>query len=213
MRNISFVEGEYYHILGRGNNKQKIFLNKGDYTRFLFLILFFQLPKTFGDIGFEVSKFLRDGKFSTVYKDKDLKNKYVELVSFCLMPNHYHLIVKENKEGGISRYMQRILNSFTKYHNTKYEKVGNLFQGPFKAIHVDSNEQLLHLSAYIHHNSKELKNWKGKEIKYPWSSYLDYCNQNRWVNLLIPGIILGQFDSVNDYKDFVEESGVKEFKE
>jgi len=149
-RNNIFAEGEYYHVLGRGNYKQKIFLNNDDHIRFIFLILFLQLPKIYSDIGDQVYGYKKHGQFRTKYTKKDLKDRYVELVSFCLMPNHYHLIVKESKEGGISRYMQRILNSFTKYHNIKHEKIGHLFQGPFKAVRMEDNEQLLHLSAYVH---------------------------------------------------------------
>ena len=86
-----------------------------------------------------------------------ITSRYVELVSFAFIPNHFHLIVHEKKENGISQYMQRILNAYTKYFNAKYKKTGHLFQGPFKAVHTESNEQLLHLSAYIHRNPERLR--------------------------------------------------------
>ena len=76
------------------------------------------------------------------------------------MPNHFHLILQEVKEGGISQYMQRVLNAYTKYYNKKYEISGHLFQGPYKSVHIKDDPQLLYLSAYIHNNVRELKSWK-----------------------------------------------------
>ncbi len=138
-----------------------------------------------------------------------LKNQYIELVSFILMPNHFHLLVHERQEKGISQYMQRILNSYTKYFNTKYDKSGHLFQGPFRIVHIKNNEQLLHLSAYIHRNAREIKKWKNKEEKYFWSSYQDYIEKNRWGEFLKPSIILDQFATPKEYKNFVDTSGTK----
>lgn len=140
---------------------------------------------------------------------KILKNQYIELVNFILMPNHFHLLVQERQEKGISRYMQRILNSYTKYFNTKYDKSGHLFQGPFQVVHIKNNEQLLHLSAYIHRNAREIKGWKNKEEKYFWSSYQDYIEKNRWGKLLRTDMILEQFSHPEEYKNFVDTSGIK----
>lgn len=140
---------------------------------------------------------------------KILKDKFVELVSFTFMPNHFHFVVHELKEGGISKYMQRMQDSHTKYFNTKYGKSGHLFQGAFQSVHIKDNRQLLHLSAYIHRNSRELKQWKNKEHQFFWSSYQDYVRENRWGELLKPEIIIGQFSSTNEYKEFVETSGTK----
>ena len=82
------------------------------------------------------------------------------------MPNHFHLIVKEVKEGGISAYMQRVLNAYTKYYNAKHDTSGHLFQGPFRAIHIADNDQLLYVSAYIHLNCREI-NQKREIIRGP----------------------------------------------
>src|SRR3989344_9566821 len=88
-----------------------------------------------------------------------------------MMPNHFHLIVRGLEIGGIARYMQRVLCAYTKYFNTKYEKTGHLSQGPYKAVHIEDDRQLLYLSSYIHKNPKELNGWKNREQFYPWSSY------------------------------------------
>ena len=211
MRNIKIAPGEYYHIFNRGMAKQKIFLDKRDWIRFLFLILHFQSPITFINIGRPVKQYVKHSVFNVSKEEKleIVQKRYVELTAFCLMPNHFHLIVKEVEEGGIARYMQRVLNSYTKYINTKYKRSGHLFQGPYKAVHVSGNTQLLHLSAYIHKNPRELPGWKDKEMKYEWSSYQDFALKNRWDKLIVPQIIADQFKDKDGYKEFIETSTAK----
>lgn len=137
----------------------------------------------------------------------------VELVAFCIMPNHFHLIVKELEEGGIATYMQRVLTAYSKYYNTKYEKSGHVFQGPYGAVHIEDDRQLLHLSAYIHRNPREISKWFNKEDQYPWSSYRDFIGDNRWGNLLLPDIVLGQFKDKKHYHKFVKTSPAKVFED
>lgn len=214
MRKIKIAPGEYYHIFNRGNNKQPIFLDKRDYARFVFLIIYLQSPLIFPQIGRLVSNFVKSRAFDTFGVrehdvDKIIKKRYVELVSFILMPNHFHLIVLEKEEGGISQYMQRVLTAYAKYFNTKYKKSGHLFQGPFQFVHVTDNVQLLHLSTYIHRNIRELKKWKNKEHQYTWSSYQDCIEKNRWGELLKHEIITEQFSSSEEHKDFVNSSSAK----
>lgn len=201
---------EYYHIYNRGNNKKDIFIEERDWIRFLFLVLHLQSPLKFGHIGREVSHFGKHRVFATrEVVPEILKNRTVELTTFVFMPNHFHLTMTELKEGGLSEYMQRIQDAYTKYFNIKYKTIGHLLQGPYKAVHIKNNNQLLHLSAYIHRNSRELTGWKNKEHLYPWSSYQDYL-QNRWGELLKPGIVLEQFDTPEDYKNFIKTSSAKE---
>jgi len=205
--------GEHYHIFNRGVKKDDVFLEEADYVRMLFLILFLQSDESMFNIGRYVKNFLRFKTFNIPENTigNIAKNKSVELVEFILMPNHFHLLVREVKEGGISLYLQRVEIAYTKYFNTKYRKSGYLFQGPYQSVHIESNEQLLHLSAYIHKNIGEFKKWKDKEYSYRWSSYQYYLGKNGWQGLLVPGIILGQFKTPEEYKNFVETSGVKEF--
>ncbi|KKU05641.1 MAG: hypothetical protein UX07_C0014G0012 [Parcubacteria group bacterium GW2011_GWA2_45_30] len=212
MRKVQFAPEEHYHIFNRGNNKQPIFQNNKDRIRFLFLLLHNQAPVHFINLSRQVSYFVKHRVFniSDAEVNKIATKRYVELENFVLMPNHFHMTVFEKEEGGISRYMQRILNGYTKYFNTKYQKVGHLFQGPFKAVHVEDNRQLLYLSAYIHRNPRELQDWNNKEISFPWSSYQDYAEKNRWGNLLKSEVILSQFSDKTEYKNFVETSGAKE---
>jgi len=206
------IPNEYYHILNRGNNKQPIFKDERDWVRFLFLILYLQSPVNLRNISRQVHYFIKNEKFRV--SDNTLKeivnNRSVELVVFILMPNHFHLILKELVKGGISKYMQRILNSHTKYFNNKNEISGHLFQGSFKAIHIEDDAQLIYLSAYIHNNVKELGNWSRKEELFPYSSFQDYIKENRWGELLKRNIILDQFLDKEKYRLFVKESGAKD---
>lgn len=213
MRNILISQGEYYHVFNRGVNKQVIFYDKNDWNRFLFLATLFQSPTNFKNISRFSKNFTESVQHrvlhTTLNTEKIVRDRYVELVAFCIMPNHFHLILKEEKEGGISQYMQRVLNSYTKYFNTKYQKSGHLFQGPYKAVHVESNDQLLYLSAYIHRNPRELKNWINKEEYYLYSSYMDFVNENRWGKLLCTDIIMEQFKNKKDYLGFVRTCSAK----
>lgn len=212
MRKIQFAVGEFYHIYNRGVNKQAIFLDRRDYIRFLFLILAFQSESSIYNIGCYVSTFIKHSVFNISEKtmDKIGDNRMVELAGFVFMPNHFHLILHEINEDGISRYMQKILNAYAKYFNAKYKRSGHLFQGPFQCVLIETNEQLLHLSAYIHRNPRELKEWKDKEDKYSWSSFQDFYSENRWEKLLVPNIIIEQFENPKEYKDFVDKSGAKD---
>ncbi len=211
MRNIEISVGEHYHVFNRGVHKQEVFHNTADYARFLFLLLHLQSPVVFPQISRPVQNFVKHSVFDI--SDADIKEivseRYVEVVAFCLMPNHFHILLHEYEEGGIARYMQRLLNGYTKYFNAKYQKSGHLFQGPYKAAHVRSNEQLLYLSSYIHLNPRELPVWKNREHLYPWSSYRDYINENRWGDLLIPTIILEQFKDKGEYRTYCKSSTAK----
>ena len=207
-RNIAFSES--YHIFNRGNNKQEIFKEERDWIRFLFIILHFQSNITFDQIGRHISYYVKHRMFDTKNKIPEIvQNRSAELISFTLMPNHFHLSLTEIKEGGISEYLRRIQDAYTKYFNIKYKRTGHLFQGSYKSVHIENNEQLLHLSAYIHKNAKDLKEWEDEEYLFPWSSYQDY-RQNRWGKLLKPDIVLEQFNNFKEYQKFVKTSLAKE---
>ena len=211
MRIVKIAPGEYYHICNRAVNKQTIFHDTGDYFRFLFLILYFQSPMVFQQLGRLVKDFVLSRALDI--KGEVVKKRKIELVAFCIMPNHFHLIVKELEEAGIATHMQRVLTAYSKYYNTKYEKSGHVFQGPYRAIHISDDPQLKYLSAYIHRNPRELVGWLNKVDKYQWSSYQDYIGENRWGDLLVPDIVLGQFKNKERYHEFVKMSTAKLLEE
>ena len=212
MRYENFASKEHYHLFNRGIGGEKIFLDDQDRARFIFLLTHFQSPLPFNNISWYARNFIKNGSFNTKEDrlDKILKKRQIELVSFALMPNHFHILLHNLDDCLVSVYMQRVLTSYSKYFNARYNKKGHLFAGPFKAVRVENNTQLLHLSAYIHKNPRALPDWENRYEHYPWSSYQDYIGLNRWGSLLSTDIILKQFKDQLKYKDFVSSSTAKE---
>ena len=218
MRKIIFANEEYYHIYNRGVDKREVFCDQKDYERFLESMQEFNREDPIGSL---YEKYLREKKRLNPHNG-DLasrNNPLVEMVAYCLNPNHFHLILKQLTDKGISKFMLKLSTGYTAYFNQKNKRSGSLFQGPFKAIHIDSNEYLLHLSVYVNKNNfihgyGGLASTKVSLIEWPYSSYLDYirkrngkiCNKNA---------ILSQFRSSDDYEKFVEKNSlhVKEKKE
>lgn len=191
-RIIPFVNGQYYHIYNRGLEKQLVFFGTRDYSRFLQTLFYYQIqnPKP---------------RFSTYQVSKlfpvDPTKKIVAIISYCLMPNHFHLLVKQLQDGGISEFMRKSMHSFTKYRNVKYGRQGPVFQGVFKAVLVETEEQLIHLSRYIHLNP--LVSLLTKYLKlYPWSSYGSFIGLNNDQSVAKEDI-LTFFKSPKDYEKFV----------
>lgn len=220
MRKQRFAPFEHYHLYNRGNDERLIFNDDRDRVRFLFLILHNQAPKiSFRPLSRTVTSFARTGRFSQTKKsiERIVAERSIALINFCLMDNHFHLTVQELRERGISCYMQRVLDAYTKYFNKKYRRQGHLFEGPFKSVHIETNTQLLHLSAYIHKNPADIRGWRGQELEYHWSSGVDYASGNRFSGLLKPDIVLGQFGAdifrqKMGYKKFIAESTAKSIR-
>lgn len=193
-RQIGFDNFGVYHIFNRGVNKQQIFNLDRDYQRFLQTLTYYQYqgPKP---------------RFSNhhLFKIKDFsKNpKIVEVICYCLMPNHFHLLVRQLEEGGISEFMRKIANSYTKYHNVKHRRIGPLFQGEFKAVTMESDEQLLYVSRYIHLNPFVADMTKNLE-SYQYSSYPAYLNLTQDL-LISPKMVLDFFKNSQEYKEFVDD--------
>ena len=210
----SIALGEYYHVYNRGAHKQGILRESTDWARMLFGIIYFQSPTPFKNISRRARTF--DSRSGFDIGESDFRHVYearsVELVAFCLMGNHFHLLLREISEGGVSRYLQRVQESYAKYFNAKYTLPGHVFEGPFKAKLVPDNEYLMHLSAYIHRNPREITAWKRSYESYPWSSCTDYVRENRWGGLLAQEIILDQFAGTkrSNYADFIKSSPAKE---
>lgn len=210
-RKTHIMPNEVYHLYNRGNKKNKIFFDERDYIRMVFLLLCHQSPVVFYNLGRQVDYYVKHRVFN-IQEDiihKISTTRYVTLINFTLMPNHWHATVYEHEENGIARYMQRTLNAYAKYINTKNEHVGHVFQGPYQATHIKDDNHLTYLSSYVHRNPREITRWYKHEHKYPWSSFQDYINKNRWPELLVPDLVLDNFSSGTEYKLFVEQSGGK----
>ncbi|MEK7576709.1 MAG: transposase [Patescibacteria group bacterium] len=196
MREISFETGGFYHVYNRGTDKRNIFADKSDYSRFLKSMDVFNAKKPIGSIYEHVFD-LKLGRFGRLAS----KSKLVDIVCYCLNLNHYHMLVEQKVDGGVSEFIKRLSGGYTKYFNHKYKRSGVLFQGKFKALFVDSNEYLLHLSAYINLNNKAHR-VQGSLFRSSWDEYLNFDRQS----LCTKDVILKQFKNSNEYKDFAESS-------
>src|SRR3989344_8034371 len=148
MRKTTFANGEFYHIYNRGVDKRDVFLNENNFNRFLQSTKEFNTLDPIGSIYW--NSFNKDGDRSQLRRRT---SKLVNIVCYCLNTNHYHFVLEQIVDGGISEFIKRLAGGFTKYFNAKYDRTGVLFQGKFKANHIDSNEYLLHASAYVNLNN------------------------------------------------------------
>lgn len=187
-RKLIFSIGEYYHLYNRGVEKRNIFLKEKDWIRFHKLLY---LANSINPIRFrEVD--------NQILNSVERGDPLVAIGAYVLMPNHFHILVKEVVENGISRFMEKLTTGYSMYFNKKYERVGPLFQGRFKGEHVNANEYLKYLYAYIHLNPVKLiePDWKEAGIKnqkyaleyvgeYYYSSYKDYCGVTREESVIL----------------------------
>lgn len=183
--------GRIYHIFNRGVEKRLTFIDKKDLERFLQTLDYYR----FKDLSLRFSF----RKRSNLTRKKVIPSPMVEVLCFCLMPNHFHFLLKQLQEKGISSYLSKITNSYTKYFNSRYNRLGPLFQGTFKAVKIEDNELTLisrhiHLNPILHHITKNLK-------KFTFSSYPEYlgledgfCQKKE---------IMDNFKSSQDYEKFV----------
>lgn len=175
------ITEEIYHLLNHGVEDRSIFNDKRDYERFLMTI--FECNSLDSALGHRQRRY-KIGKISTENPVEPL----IEILCFCLMSNHFHIATKQLVDGGISKFMQKLGNSYTKYFNIKNNRKGSLFMSRYKSVHVNKDSQLQHLISYIHANPLDLvaPKWRTGRIKnikkaknflenYNWSSYPFYA--------------------------------------
>lgn len=208
-RKILFSVGEFYHIYCRGVEKRNIFINNSDRARFLKLLYLANGDKPF--VFREIQ--------NRVLSEIDVGRKKVAILAYVLMPNHFHILVREITDGGISAFMEKLSTGYAMYFNKKYNRVGSLFQGRFKAEHITRDEHLKYLFAYIHLNPIKLREsrWREQGIRdkkkaeqylrsYIFSSYLDYTGTLRPESIiLLPKEGPTYFSEPYEFKDFVRD--------
>lgn len=213
-----FNNNEFYHIYNRGVEKRDIFIDEADYFRFILGIASFNDSQCTSNLH-RIHDVLQ-------LKEQLIKHPIVEIICYSLMPNHYHILLRQIADNGISRFMQKLGIGYTKYFNKRYNRIGVLFQGVFKAKHISKNEYLLQLSRYIHLNALSLMQ------SYWLSGGMGVCNtteaykflkEYRWHSLpfildkkpclikLHPGIFIEQFNSANDYMKFIMDWTANDF--
>lgn len=177
-RKDQLVNGEYYHIYNRSIAKYIIFNDEQEYERMLELINVLK----FVDFDYQFSHFKRldKEKQHLIVEKMKVKNKtLVDIIAYCLMPTHLHLILKQNFDNGITKYMGKILNSYSKYFNTKHNRIGPLWSGRFKNVRIENDDQLLHLTRYIYLNPTSA-NLVNDPIYWLHSSYNEYLSKTKF---------------------------------
>mgnify|MGYP001559722953 CR=1 FL=1 len=202
-RKTPVVNGEIYHVYNRSNGQQEIFLSSKDYQRAIEVFRFYQYGKP--PLRFSFYNRLPKDQKPKFLEELYLNNPIVDIICFCLMSNHFHFLLRGVEGRGINQFISNFQNSYAKYFNIKTTRTGSLFQQNFRAVRIESNEQLVHVSRYIHLNPitaylvrtmEELEN-------YQWSSYPDYIHKGK--TYIRKGIVLDNFRSIAEYKKFMAD--------
>ena len=188
MRNLKLVVGEFYHVYNRGVDKKVVFPQEKDFDRFLESMELFNIKERVGNLERQKDKSVKE------------KEKLVNFVAYCVNSNHFHFIITPLIENGVGKFMHKLCMGYSKYFNAKYHMSGTLFQGKFKAVHIDTDEYLLHLSAYVNLNDKA-----HRQVGASRSSWNEY-SQNKVGGLCKKDIILERFKTKDRYVKFAKET-------
>lgn len=199
------VSNQIYHIYNRGIDRRPTFTDKREYERALETIRYYR----FKDLPLRLSKFitLDDKRKAEILQIINESKQLIKIISFNLMPNHFHFLLRQEEEKGISTFLSNFQNSYTRYFNTKHNRDGSLFLDQFKAVLVETDEQLIHLSRYIHLNpytSFVIKKIEDLRI-YPYSSFPMYLTKSP--DFVDKDLILKNFRNISEYGKFVFDQG------
>jgi len=201
MRKVPFINGQFYHIYNRGVDARDIFCEIEDVFNFLQRMKEFNAIDPIGSI---YKNSFRKNKLRGSTSQLEKKGKLVNIICYCLNPNHYHFILEQVADRGIEKFMHRLGTGYTMSFNDKYERTGALFQGRFKSVHINSNEQLLHTSIYVNLNNRvhQLRGSTSQLVRSSWGEYTNkdssaFCKKD---------IILGQFKNSKEYIERAKNS-------
>lgn len=231
MRKIQFVNNEIYHIYNRGVEKRDIFLDEEDYFRFIHDLFEFNDEAPAQNSYYFYSK--RERAQSSEARPRKIgrvRKFLVEVLAFCLMPNHYHLLLRQKSDDGIKKFLQKLGTGYVMYFNTKNERSGVLFQGRFKAILVRQENYFNHLPYYMHLNPLDLTapEWREGKIEnyqkameflnsYRWSSHLDYIGKKNFPSVTQREFLSGTLGGSENYRknvlNWLKETDLRKMKE
>ena len=216
MRKIDFVDNEIYHIYNRGVDKRTIFLSDKDYLRFIHDLFEFNDEAPAENIYYKSSDIESyEAKPRKIARERKL---LVEILAFCLMPNHFHLLLRQKKDNGITKFMHKLGTGYTMSFNQKYKRTGSLFEGPFSAILIDKEFHFLNLPYYIHLNPLDLKfpEWRVRRLSnfkqaiyflenYRWSSHIDYIGKKNFPSVTNREFLLDIFGGTEKYAESIRK--------
>ena len=214
VRRIPFIIDEYYHVYNRGVDKRVIFSCDRDYNRFMMLLYLCN-----GVLPVNIRNLSRQGLPLAEIFSTDKGEQLVDIGAYCLMPNHFHLFLHERAENGITMFMEKLSTAYSMYFNKKNERTGSLFEGPFKAKHIDDDPYLNYVFSYIHLNPIKLvdPNWQETGVsnrvsaekfmkEYKYSSYRDYFADTRPESAILDKKAFPEhFSELNDFNDIINE--------
>lgn len=222
MRKTQFVDNHFYHVFNRGVDRRVIFQDTADYRRFYFSMYLFN-DLNFCSPGKSIFKMLRgeDAQRHLLELAKD-RVELVRIISFCLLPNHFHFLLQQVQEDGISKFMHRLGMGYANFFNKRYERSGRLFQGNFQAVLVERDAQFIHLPRYIHLNALDLtalkwrdglvENW-GTALNaldgYAWSSHRVYRGWSQYLPVVDERSTRSLFPDADGYLAFLKAWGTR----
>ncbi|MBU2632586.1 transposase [Patescibacteria group bacterium] len=198
-----FIEDGCYHVFNRGVEKRLVFLDSQDYNLFLYYLFVYAMSPD------KIEKIYP--KLPPRLLSKNLSSE-VDLIAYCLMPNHFHFLITQKSKDGVSKFMKQLINAYTAYFNKKYDRSGALMQGRFKAARVYNDEMLMHVSRYIHLNPL-IANLTKDPRKYMWSSAPYYLGENSNIECNKEKVLF-MFSSIKAYESFMldQKDYAKELK-
>lgn len=221
-----------YHVLSRGVDKRQIFMDDKDRYRFIHDLFEFNDQNPSNTASHHFYKQYGDLRSRHIGRQTERKPRklLVDILAFCLMPNHYHLLIAPKVEDGMVRFMRKMNIGYAKYFNEKYERSGALFEGRYKSVLVANQAHFIHLPYYIHLNPLDMAapEWRERKInnfnkaldflnKYKWSSHLDYLGKNNFPSVTQREFLLEVFDGQKGYekslKSWLRDSGLGKIKD
>ncbi|MFH1955994.1 MAG: transposase [Patescibacteria group bacterium] len=204
-RFVSFVNGNFYHILNRSIHPNKLFLDERNYAQAIDTLNYYKFFNT--PFSFSRLKQLHPTQQFSILSDLRKNPPLVEVIAFCLMPNHIHLLVRQKMDFGISKFVANFQNSYTRHLNIKNERKGYVFEGVFKAVHIAGEEQLIHTYRYIILNpySSEIVKKIDEIETYPYSSLVEYAKPSQY-SVSDTAYMLNRFGSYENLKAFVQDN-------
>lgn len=223
-----------YHILSRGVDKRKLFLNDEDYLRGIHDLFEFndtEPVENFGHFFRNQNQYIDvRRRYIETKREKRKRKLLVKIHTFCLMPNHYHLLLSEATENGIPLFMKKFNGGYARYFNEKYERKGTLFEGRYKKVIIKDEAHFVHLPYYIHLNPLDLiaQEWRGRKLNnfkkamnfldtYRWSSHLDYAGEKNFPSVTQRDFLLGFFEGPKQYRrgitDWLKELSIEDMRD
>lgn len=206
---------EIIHVLNRGVDKRKIFLDKQDHFRFIHDLFEFNDEDSVNNNFYTFNN--NDVRRHYIKKERKPRKLLVDIHAFCLMHNHYHLLISPRVDKGVSLFMKKLNGGYAKYFNEKYKRSGALFQGKYKRIIVNKDAHFIHLPYYIHLNPLDLilPEWRERELNnfakaikfldsYRWSSHLDYLGKNNFPSITNRKLLLDFFGGEKGYENSIK---------